>query len=311
MTPGSSSPYGATRARRPHPRPALEAPLPRSNLDPDAPEESFAKRKDKRRPHGRVRAAALGSGDTDVPGMAWLLAKGVVTEVEAELRSGKEATVYLARGPAGALALKVFRDRSVRSFKRQERYQGDRHGGGSTTTKAIAAAGGRGRRAETARWALHEYRMLWRLHRAGVPVPQPLVGPGTRTVAKAGDVVVMRYLGDDDGPAPRLADADLDAATAAAACARAVSHLTALWRLGVVHGDYSTYNLLWWQGEVVVIDLPQAVDRSHPEARSLLRRDAANLCDTFADMGVATDVDAVLAAVTAEQVGDEAAAPSR
>ena len=258
-----------------------------------------------------MRAAALGGGDTDVPGMAWLLEKGVVTDVEAELRSGKEATVYLARGPAGALALKVFRDRSVRSFKRDERYQSARHGGGGATTKAITAAGGRGRRAETARWALHEYRMLWRLHRAGVPVPQPLVGPGTRTLAKAGDVVVMRYLGDDDGPAPRLADADLDAATVAAAYTRAVSHLASLWRLGVVHGDYSTYNLLWWQGEVVVIDLPQAVDRSHPEARTLLRRDVANLCDTFAVMGASTDVDTVLAAVTAEPVSDETAEPGR
>lgn len=289
----------------------LEAPLPRSNLDPDAPEESFGKRKDKRRPHGRVRAEALGSGATDVPGMAWLLAKGVVTDVDGELRSGKEATLYLAHGPAGVLALKVFRDRSVRSFKRDERYQDARHDGGSTATKAIAAAGGRGRRAETARWALHEYRMLWRLHRAGVPVPEPLVGPGTRTLAKAGDVVVMRYLGDDDGPAPRLADAALDAADASQAFARSVHHLRTLWHLGVVHGDYSTYNLLWWQGEVVVIDLPQAVDRSHPEARTLLRRDVANLCDTFAVMGVEADVDTVLAAVIAEQVGDEAAEPSR
>jgi RIO kinase 1 len=239
--------------------------------------------------------------------MAWLLAKGVVTSVAAELRSGKEATVYLAHGPAGALALKVFRDRSVRSFKRNERYQPHRQGGDRKLTKAIAAAGGRGRRAETARWALHEYRMLWRLFQAGLPVPEPLVGPGLRAMAKAGDVLVMRYLGDEDAPAPRVADAGLTADVARAAFARSVEHLRRLWQLGVVHGDYSTYNLLWWQGEVVVIDLPQAVVRSHPQARTLLRRDVTNLCDTFAALGVETDARAVMGTVRAPP---EAEAPT-
>ncbi len=232
--------------------------------------------------------------------MAWLLAKGIVERVDAELRSGKEATIYVGHGPAGTLALKVFRDRSVRSFKRDERYQAGRHGGDPKTTKAIAAAGGRGRRAETARWALHEYRMLWRTHRAGINVPEPLVGPGTRTIAKAGDVVVMRYLGDDDAPAPRLADTGLSGAEAGHAFDRSVAQLRALWNLGVVHGDYSTYNLLWWRGDAVVIDFPQAVDRSHPEAAALLRRDVANLCDTFTALGVDAAADEVLAAVRAD-----------
>jgi RIO kinase 1 len=60
-----------------------------------------------------------------------------------------------------------------------------------------------------------------------------------------------------------------------------VQALAALWRAGVVHGDFSTYNLLWWRGEAVVIDLPQAVEADHREARALLERDAASLCATF------------------------------
>lgn len=230
--------------------------------------------------------------------MAWLRKQGIVTHVDAELRSGKEATVYVGRGPAGALALKVYRDRAVRSFKADDRYEAGRFEDGGAT-KAIAAAGARGRRARTARWALHEYRTLWRLHRAGVPVPEPLVGPGTRLLARAGDVVVMRYLGDDDGPAPRLADAGLAGDEAEHAFRRSLEHLVALWRLGVVHGDYSTYNLLWWQGEVVVIDVPQALPRHHGEARALLRRDAENLCDTFAALGVQANPSDVLAEVEA------------
>ena len=281
-------------------RSRLEARLPRPKPDIDTTEESFAKRKDRRRPHGRVRAGALGSDGSAVPGMAWLLEKGIVHSVDAELRSGKEATIYVGQGPSGQLALKVFRDRSVRSFKRDERYQPTRRTRDRATVKAIAAAGRRGVGADNARWALNEYRMLWRAHRAGLSVPEPLVGPGTRTMAKAGDVVVMRYLGDEAGAAPRLADAGLDAEDAAAAFGRSVAQLRALWRLGVVHGDYSTYNLLWWRGEVVVIDFPQAVDRTAPESDELLRRDVQNLCDTFAIAGVEADPAAVLAAVIAE-----------
>jgi RIO kinase 1 len=289
----------APRAAPPH---GLEVSLPRSRYDPDDATESFAKRKDRRRPHGRVRARSLFEGTASVPGMAWLRKQGIVTSVDAELRSGKEATVYVGRGPAGTLALKVYRDRSVRSFKADGRYEAGRFEDGGAT-KAIAAAGARGRRAQTARWALHEYRTLWRLHRAGVPVPEPLVGPGTRLLARSGDVVVMRYLGDDDGPAPRLADAGLSGLDAERAFARSVEHLATLWRLGVVHGDYSTYNLLWWQGEVDRDRRPAgdpAAPRRGQDAPAPRRHQPVRHVRA---LGVEADVEAVVSEV-------EAAAPA-
>jgi len=287
------------RGRRTRGGAGLEATLPRSRVDHDASIESFAKRKDRRRPHGRVAAGRLDDGTAAVPGMAWLRKQGIVTNVDAELRSGKEATVYVGRGAAGTLALKLYRDRSVRSFKADERYQAGRFED-AAGRQAIEAAGARGARAQSARWALQEYRTLWRLHRAGVPVPTPLVGPGPRLLARAGDVVVMRYLGDDDGPAPRLADAPATLDDAAAAFERSAEHLVTLWRLGVVHGDYSTYNLLWWRGEVIVIDVPQALPSHHHAARELLRRDATTLCDTFAALGVEADAEALFARVERE-----------
>lgn len=234
--------------------------------------------------------------------MAWLRKQGIVERVEAELRSGKEATVYLAHGPSGALALKVYRDRAVRSFKGDTRYQVGRFDD-AAGRRAIDATGARGARARQARWALQEYRTLWRLHRAGVPVPEPLVGPGPRLLARAGDVVAMRYLGDDSAPAPRLADAGLDPATLQRAFERSAEHLRTLWRLGVVHGDYSTFNLLWWQGEVYVIDLPQALPHHHGQARDVLERDVRTLCDTFAALGATTDAAALAASLTRSDPG--------
>lgn len=281
---------------------------PPGTIDPYEPSfETFARRRDRRKPRGRLRAAELVAAelgaDSDeaarVPEIAWMRERGYLDDVLAELKSGKEATVYLGRTRAGLAAVKVYRDLSVRSFQNDGRYRAGRYVGDARLEKAIAQRTAAGRRAQGRLWAAHEYAMLWRLQAAGVPVPEPLVGPHASDVGAAGEVVLMRYVGDEEGPAPRLADLRLPPDDAEAAFRQAVGALAAMWRAGVVHGDYSTYNLLWWGERVVVIDLPQAVEATHPEARELLARDAASLCTTFARHGVATDPAEVLRAALA------------
>jgi RIO kinase 1 len=62
----------------------------------------------------------------------------------------------------------------------------------------------------------------------------------------------------------------------------------------------SVYNLLWWQGRVVVIDLPQAVEfTTNTDAYELLHRDVANVGAWFARQGVAVDVEATYAELLA------------
>jgi len=66
----------------------------------------------------------------------------------------------------------------------------------------------------------------------------------------------------------------------------------------IVHGDLSAFNVLWWRGRAVVIDLSQAVDAiTHPAARDLLVRDVARLAGYFRRHGVAVDPRATLARV--------------
>ena len=44
-----------------------------------------------------------------------------------------------------------------------------------------------------------------------------------------------------------------------------------------MHADLSAYNLLWWEGRLVAIDLPQAVElTTNTDAYDLLHRDVAN-----------------------------------
>jgi RIO kinase 1 len=53
-----------------------------------------------------------------------------------------------------------------------------------------------------------------------------------------------------------------------------------------VHGDLSAYNMLYADGALRIIDLPQAIDaRSNANARALLARDIANVCAYFASQG--------------------------
>ncbi len=202
--------------------------------------------------------------------------------------------MYLGRTRAGLAAVKVYRDLAVRSFKNDGRYRAGRFIGDARLEKAIAQRSEAGRRAQGRLWAAHEYAMLWRLREAGVPVPEPLVGPDPSDIGAAGEVVLMRYVGDEAGPAPRLSDLRLSPVEGRRAFEDAVDALAKMWRHDVVHGDFSTYNLLWWQGAIVVIDLPQAVEADHREARTLLARDAASLCATFRPHGVEAAPEVVL-----------------
>ena len=86
----------------------------------------------------------------------------------------------------------------------------------------------------------------------------------------------MEFIGDEMGAAPRLADTRLELSEAEDAFAQSLNIMVDLLKLGKVHGDYSTYNLLWWEGRVVAIDFPQVVDlEENPEAWDLLERERA------------------------------------
>jgi RIO kinase 1 len=274
-------------------------------IDPDAHPDSIErpKRRTRRAPKGRQNVTRLVGDDGEAASgsaLRRLQERGFVHDIVGELKSGKEATVYLGRSPLGDVAVKIFRDIEVRSFKSDQRYLEGRWVGDARLAKAIRRRSGRGLRALKAMWAAHEYLMLWRLWNAGIPVPEPLVGPEAFDIADAGEVVVMRFVGEPDAPAPRLSDAVLSPEEAQDAYGQCVDVMTACWRLGVVHGDFSTYNLLWWQGRVVLIDFPQAMDRSQAGAREVLAQDAASLTLSFRKLGVEADADELLRRVTAE-----------
>ncbi|UCH24321.1 MAG: hypothetical protein JSV66_10210 [Trueperaceae bacterium] len=264
--------------------------------DTSAPKERFSKRKDRRRPKGRrtvtelktdARTAYSSAHAFDDPGLQNLYERGLLTDLKEQLKSGKEATVYLAESPVGRLAAKVYSDLEVRSFKEDRHYRQGRSISSKRLKRALDRSSRMGLDPQLALWVLHEYQMLHELHREGLPVPRPTIGPQLDDLISAGRVVLMEFVGDDEGAAPRLSDVTLDPQEAASAWQQSFELLIRLLELGKVHGDYSTYNLLWWEDQIVLIDLPQMVDLDRNRyARQLLERDVTSLCKSFRQHGI-------------------------
>jgi len=304
-------------------------------LEADSPQagEYFADRahrKARKPPRHQTVKKLLEEGQKDPsapkfsdPGLQALWEQEQFTELLWELRSGKEATVYVVQGPnphpsakplspssfplnqgkgeaddsfrggegrvesPTLLAAKLYVDSRVRSFRNDALYREGRFVSDKRARKAMEHSSEFGISMHNVLWVGEEYRQLQALHKAGVSVPKP--------VAQAGNVILMEFIGDEDGPAPRLSEANLSTEEAEGALEQALYNLGLMLSLGKIHGDYSTFNLLWWHGRLVVIDFPQVVEwDKNPHTKEILGRDVRGLCRTFSHLGLHPKPEAVL-----------------
>jgi RIO kinase 1 len=223
----------------------------------------------------------------------WLVTDLAAVDTELGImKTGKEADVYLIRrGVPGTaheclLAAKRYRDSEHRMFHRDSGYLEGRKSRESRVNRATAKRTAFGREAIAGQWADAEFNALSRLHSAGVPVPYPVQILGTE--------LLLEFIGDPDGTAaPRLAETRPSPDELQSLWSQVVAALSALATLGYAHADASPYNMLVHSdartqgGRLVLIDLPQVVDViSHPNGRSYLSRDAANLAKWFTARGL-------------------------
>ncbi|SMB90226.1 RIO1 family regulatory kinase/ATPase [Deinococcus hopiensis] len=260
-----------------------------------------------KKPLGRRRLETLtadaetGEAGDDI--IRRLMALGHITEVVAELKSGKEATAYVARGPHGSVLVKLYRDLEARSFKRDGVYREGQVILDQRAARAMASRSRKGLEMLQAGWVSAEYAHLWHLWSAGLQVPEPLVGPSPFEYSATTPAVLMRLIGTEDQPAPRLSDAPLTPEEARNAWKQSVQGMADLLRLGYAHGDYSTYNLLWWENTVTIIDFPQLTTRQNPNFTELLRRDAQSLATSFRKHGIQADGETTLREVQRRAAG--------
>ena len=222
---------------------------------------------------------------------------GFVSEVLYRINDGKEATVWLCRGPNHAAttapaaetvlyAAKMYRARKFRAFRNDADYAGERPMRDRRMAKAMRQRTRKGARESHLRWVSQEWDMLVRLHAAGIPVPEPL--------AHSDAGVLMTFVGDTEGPAPRLADVRLPVDGAEAVWAKVCGDIARMLSCGIVHGDLSAYNLLLFRGRAVFIDLPQALSTSASDAYEHFARDLRNLSRWFERAGVATECERLI-----------------
>jgi len=199
--------------------------------------------------------------------------KGEFTAIGGALSTGKEADVFYAdKGEDRGVAIKVYRTATSAFKTMREALRSD------PRVKSL----GKSSRAVVYRWTQREYGNLQRASEY-VRVPEPL--------AKEKNVLIMEFIGEDEMRAPSMLEMEFeDRDDAADRCVRILSDL---YDGGMVHGDFSEYNVLV-MGELVLIDFSQAVTKQHPMADELLQRDVGNLVRFFSDKGVSMDESEVM-----------------
>ena len=122
-----------------------------------------------------------------------------------------------------------------------------------------------------------------------------------KAIAVNGISLIMEFIGDENGnPAPRISDLKMEKDEADEAFRQSVQNLKLIARSGRVHGDYSTFNILWHNEKAIVIDFPQVIEfKNNPNANAFLERDVRSLCRSFMKQGVNTDEANVLREVRA------------
>ena len=210
--------------------------------------------------------------------LAPLLADGIIDEVVARLKSGKEADLWLVRHGGELVAAKVYKARETRSFKNNAAYKEGRQVRNTRTQRAMTRGSRFGQAAEEEAWKAKEADALHALHAAGVRVPRP--------VLFYQGVLLMELVVDAEGrPAPRLIDAHVEREHAAELYADLRAQVVRMLGCDLIHGDLSPYNILGgWSGPVI-IDFPQVIGAAHnTQAFRFFQRDLENVRKFFADV---------------------------
>ncbi|MFC4359421.1 serine/threonine-protein kinase Rio1 [Halobium salinum] len=218
--------------------------------------------------------------DATLAALYKLVQDGHVEAFGGPISTGKEANVYEALGADDRdVAVKIYRINSSNFRQMRDYLEGDpRFEGIASDKKAVVLA-----------WTRKEYANLKRARKAGVRVPEP--------IAVERNVLVMELVGLVEDRARRLAEVQVNNPETAYGVVR--EYMRRLYAAGLIHGDLSEYNLIIHDGELVVIDLGQAVTVHHPNAGEFLDRDCRNVANFFSRQGVDTDGDRLREYVTA------------
>ncbi len=216
-----------------------------------------------------------------------LVNQGLFDSLDFPISTGKEGGVFRATKGSELRAVKVYRISNA-PFRRLPAY---------AIEELKREASVRNYAGLILAWTRREHTILGRLRDAGVRAPIPY--------GHHRNVLVMEFVGTEEGAAPRLKDALVE--DPAALYAELVAEVGRMVRSAhLVHGDLSPYNTLYFDDRVVLIDVAQSVPTDHPEAPRLLRRDIDNFAKFVRHLGHDVTDDEFFAAVGGPTVGPPA-----
>lgn len=204
-----------------------------------------------------------------------LVEDGVLDEVLGQVKSGKEADVFIVRVGEEIRCAKVYKEANNRSFRQAVQYQEGRQVKGSRDARAMAKRTGYGQKQAETSWMTAEVAALNTLSAAGLRVPQPFG-------LYDGVLVMELIVGEDGQVAPRLDDLVLTPDQALDYHEDLIAQVVRMLCAGLIHGDLSEFNVLVDHRGPVIIDLPQAVNAAgNNSAEMLFKRDVNNLARFF------------------------------
>lgn len=201
-----------------------------------------------------------------------LLADGIIEAIIGQLKTGKEAEVWLVQHAGQVVAAKLYKERHERNFRNNAGYREGREVRNSRTRRAMEKGSRFGQNAAEDAWKSAESDSLYKLHAQGVRVPTP--------VLFYEGILLMEVVLDPEGhPAPRMVEAPPSTPEDAHALyvdlrAQVINMLCA----DLIHGDLSPYNILMSYAGPVIIDFPQTVAAArNNRAEFYFRRDLDNV----------------------------------
>jgi RIO kinase 1 len=216
-----------------------------------------------------------------------------ISDVLASVKGGKEANVYRCQAHPNTgeelLAAKVYRPRQFRNLRNDTAYRDGRtiltpegrsvKHADQRLMRAISKKTSFGQQLSHSSWLMHEFTTLERLYQLGAAVPRP--------VAANDNALLMGYCGDERQAAPALSSVRLGARVAQRLFEEVLRNIELMLSQGLIHGDLSAYNILYWEGRITLIDFPQVTyAATNPNARAIFERDITRVCDYFLAQGV-------------------------
>ncbi|NOJ88455.1 hypothetical protein HNV26_22970, partial [Myxococcus xanthus] len=129
-----------------------------------------------------------------------LLADGIIEAIIGQLKTGKEAEVWLVQHAGQIVAAKLYKERHERNFRNNAGYREGREVRNSRTRRAMEKGSRFGQNAAEDAWKSAESDSLYKLHAQGVRVPTP--------VLFYEGILLMEVVLDPEGhPAPRMVEA--------------------------------------------------------------------------------------------------------